>query len=654
MIRTTALACLLLLLGAPAPIRAQAATPRGTTSEEAKQQERLHLKMLQLRNLERQGDRASAMRFGEELLLEFPGEPRIEGVLLNLYRAERRTDKLLALLDDRLQRNPNDIAAMRELSAHLLALKRQEEALAVVQRTIDANPQDELRYRTAAVLFRSHRQVAVAIGFYQQGRLAIGQKDLFAAELAQLEEARGEYEAAISEYLLLVIDPDRRARAQRKIVRLLERTEDSQEILAQIDELRLRNARSSAVQDISATVYLQSGRYEDAAQAIKAADRYANDAGEHLLEFGRAALKTQESETVDLERIRTGVVALRRLPKVHPNSPLIPEASRLMAEGLVTVARSVEDESNRTKLLEQAVQSLDAPIEQSQFPELQRDALALRAMILFEEMDRKPEALETFQQLIQRQRQEGESHHLVQVQAGMVLASMDSLALARQVFLEIANTELAQPAPEPHKRRRRATPESIARARALFHLADLDFIAGDYELALTGFADLAEEAPEDRMANDCLDLALLLNEATFYDGPGPLGVFARYRLALVHRSQSDARAALEELVKDHGKSTIHPIAMYDLAAIYVEDRKYDIAIQRYGQLVEAHPEHRLAPRALEAIGDIWMAHLGQPQTAQENFERILLEYPEDLFLDSVRRKLLAARQVSEEEEHATP
>jgi len=558
------------------------------------------------------------------------------------------------LLGQRLQRNPNDIAAMRELSAHLLTLKRQEEAVAVVQTTLAANPQDELRYRTAAVLFRSHRQIDISVAIYRQGRAAIGQSDLFASELAQLEEARGDYEAAIGEYLLLVVDPDRRVRAQRKIVRLMERAEDVEPILAQIDELRLRNARSSAVQDVAATVYLQTGRYRDAGEAIQAADRYADDQGELLLDFGRIALKTHDTETVDLERVRTGVAALQRLPKVHPQSPLIPEASRLMAEGLVTVARSVEDEEDRTKLLEQAVESLEASINQSPFSKLQRDALALRAMILFEDMNRKPEALATFEELIRRQQQEGESHHLVQVQRGMVLASMDSLVEAREVFLEIANTEIAQPSPLTNKRRGRATPESIARARALFNLADLDLIAGDYETALTGFSDLAEEAPEDRMANDCLDLALLLNEATFYDGPKPLAVFARYRLALVHRAPGDARAALEELVKDHGESSMHAIAMFDLAQIYVDERKYDVAIQRYEQLVAGHSKHRLAPRALEAIGDIWMTHLGHPKSAQENYERILLEYPDDLFLDGVRRKLLAARQLNDEDEHATP
>jgi tetratricopeptide (TPR) repeat protein len=637
-----------------APSSPQAQQPRSTPAPS--RQDILHVRMLELRNLERQGDRAGAIRLGEQLLQQYPAEPRIENALLNLYRAERRTTKLMALLSQRLDRNPNDIAAMRELCAHLLALRRQEEALAVIQKTIAANPMDELRYRTSAVLMRSHRQTEVAIALYRQGRAAIGKDDLFAAELAQLEESRGNVDAAIAEYILLVLDPDRRSRAQRKIARLMERTDNATAILAQIDEMRLRNPRSVPVQNVAATIFLQSGRYDDAANAIETADRYAEDQGEHLLEFGRAALRTDENDIADLERVRTGVDVLEKLPRLHPHSTLVPEASRLMAEGLVDVARRVDEEKPRRKLLERALASLDASIHQDAFPELQRDALALRAMILFEELGRKPEALETLDDLVHRQLREGESHHLVQVQMGVVLASMDSLEQARQVLQEIANTVVLPMPEDPHSRQQqqRTTPEGIARARALYHLAELDLIAGDYEMALTGFADLAEEAPEDRMANDCLDLALLLNEATFYDGPEPLKVYARYRKALMQREPEKARAALAEIVDKYPESTLHPIAMFELAESYENEHKVDIALQRYQELVETHAEHRLAPRALEAIGDIWLSQLGQPQTAQEQYERILLEYPDDLFLDGVRRKLLAARQATQEEEHATP
>ncbi|NIW24016.1 MAG: hypothetical protein GWN29_05270, partial [Gammaproteobacteria bacterium] len=63
-----------------------------------------------------------------------------------------------------------------------------------------------------------HRHIDLAIQLYRQGRDAIGRDALFAAELAQLEEARGDYGAAIGEYLLLVMDPDRRSRARRKVI----------------------------------------------------------------------------------------------------------------------------------------------------------------------------------------------------------------------------------------------------------------------------------------------------------------------------------------------------------------------------------------------------------------------------------------------------
>ncbi|NIW24015.1 MAG: hypothetical protein GWN29_05265, partial [Gammaproteobacteria bacterium] len=88
---------------------------------------------------------------------------------------------------------------------------------------------------------------------------------------------------------------------------------------------------TAAVQDIAATVYLHAGRLDDAFEAVRTADRYADDQGEHLLEFGRFALQTPRGAPVDLERTRLGVRVLQRLPKAHPESNLIPQAARLLA-----------------------------------------------------------------------------------------------------------------------------------------------------------------------------------------------------------------------------------------------------------------------------------------------------------------------------------
>ena len=49
-----------------------------------------------------------------------------------------------------------------------------------------------------------------------------------------------------------------------------------------------------------------------------------------------------------------------------------------------------------------------------------------------------------------------------------------------------------------------------------------------------------------------------------------------------------------------------------------------------------------------------MERLRRPDLAQASYERILMEYPDDLFLDAVRKKLLAAREAVKGGPHATP
>jgi len=652
-------ACVCLCLVQPFTLAVPAA--RAQDAVEAEDAERLHYRMLELRQLERQGDRAGAMRVGEELLREFPKNARVEEALLHLYRVERRDDKLIGLLGQRIERNPRDVelSEVRELGTHLLAMKRQSQALAMLQNVIAASPEDEMRYRVAAVLMRSYRQLDLAVAIYRQGREAIGREAMFAAELAQLEEARGDYGAAISEYLLLVMDPDRRSRARRKVIHLLERAGDASPVLERVDQLRRRHPKSSAVQDIAATAYLHSGRLDDAYDAVRAADRYAEDQGEHLLEFGRFALQTNPAAPVDLERTRLGVRVLQRLPQSHPESNLIPQASRLLAEGLVTVARQVDEEPVRTELLHEAVASLDMTLKEDRFAALQRDALALKAMILFEELKQPALALEAFETLVAHQQANDQSDHMVRVQMGLCLVALDRFDAARKVLDQVAESsaepprELQMNGDTGRRDRRQAAPEAIGRARARYHLAELDLVEGEYDRAIDAFAALAEEAPEDRLANDCLDLALLLNEASL-DPPGVRERYGQYRRAMLRKDHDGARSQLEALVGEHPESSLHPIALFELGRVFDAEAKYEVAMQRYESVVELHAEHRLAARALEAIGDLYLEKLGQPELAVSSYERILVDYPDDLFLDDVRKKLLTARAAQKEDDDATP
>lgn len=651
-----ALLALALSLGPQqALVTAAAAQSAETENLTPSQAEQLHQGILELRRLQRQNDRAGAIEVGEKLQHRFPDNRRVEDALLDLYRMERRDDKLMALLARRVERDPNALDEARELCTLLMLHKRTPKALDVLQQVIAASPKDEARYRMAAALLRSHSQLDLAASFYRQGRKAIGREALFAAELAQLAEQSHDEATAIAEYMLLVMDPDQRHRARRKIIRMLAAAEDPEAMRKSIETLRDRHPKSAAVHDVAAVAYLQMGRLDQALAAVRQADRYAEDQGEHFLEFGRLALTKPEGKPVDLERTRLGVRVLHLLPEVHPQSNLIPETSRLLAEGLVTVARQAPDSTSRRELLQEAVRSLDSSYRDSRFPVVQRDALALKGLILFEDLGQFEAALESFRALATFLEAAGEPDQLARVQMGLCLVALGRFAEARTlldaVSAEPARPEASRP-PQHPSLRKQGTPEEIGRARARYLLAQLDLIEGEYDKARDGFAALAEEAPEDRLANDCLDLALTVNEATF-QADSALARYGSYQRALLRRQPELARRELETLVREHPESGLGPLALFDLAQNLVTSGLYDAALQRFAALVAAHPEHRLAPRALEAMADVQLQHLAKLEMAIANYERILLDYPEDLFQDDVRKKLLAARETLKGE-NATP
>jgi tetratricopeptide (TPR) repeat protein len=149
-----------------------------------------------------------------------------------------------------------------------------------------------------------------------------------------------------------------------------------------------------------------------------------------------------------------------------------------------------------------------------------------------------------------------------------------------------------------------------------------------------------------------LDLALLLDEVA--SDPTALGEYAATRRARLLRDGTALRTGLETLARVHPGSPLAPIVLFELAGTLEDDRQPAAAQARYEEILAAHPQHRLAPRALEALGDLQAGPIARPDLAVESYERLLMDYPDDLFLDGVRKKLLDARAAAKEAGHATP
>lgn len=651
--------------GAARPLHAQTQTlppPQGRTAlPEARpdpdmspeQAERLHTGVLEVRRLERTGDRPGAIARAQKLREEFPGHRRVEDLLLGMYRMERREDDIIKLLRDRTKRDPQDVESMRELASLLVAHNDLDEAQKVLDAFIAANPQDEHRYRIAATQFAARGNLDVAADYYRRGRRTIGIESLFAAELTQVERQRGNLAAALGELMLLAENPDRRMRAEREIEDLIDDGGSQDAVVDKLEEMRKKHPKSAAMHGIAATAYLQINRLPQALDAAREADSQAGDQGEYLLDFGRRALAAAPSGTVDLDRARTGVQALKVLVQRHPEGGLVPDATRLTAEGLVQVARDLPDGDTKRSMFREAVQAIEASSGKLRSVEMENHNLALKAMILLQDLGQPREALAAFEQLAKQQRDLEQPDALIQVQIALCRAALGELDQARAVLQEVVRADSAQAVPAMPGMRRPNQPQHVGWSRARFHLAELDVISGHYEEARTTFAALAEQAPEDRLANDCLDLALLLNEMGPADAPA-LAAYGSSRQARLLHDRAGLKTALEKITAEFPASPLGPVALFELGEALSEDHCSQQAIEKYAVLLVKYKEHRLAPRALEAGGDLQMTALHRPDLAVAAYEHILSDYPDDLFLDGVRKKLLAARAQVKGEPRATP
>jgi hypothetical protein len=174
----------------------------------------------------------------------------------------------------------------------------------------------------------------------------------------------------------------------------------------------------------------------------------------------------------------------------------------------------------------------------------------------------------------------------------------------------------------------------------------MELLGGHYDKARDGFAALAEEAPEDRLANDCLDLALTLNETA--DDPKALERFGAYRKALLLRDHPTARRELETIIKDNPQSAWRRWRSSNWRRRSPRTASRSWPRHNTRRSWRSIPNTAWHPAPWKPPETCSPDRCGRPDLAVTAYERLLMEYPDDLFLDGVRKKLLAARAAARE------
>lgn len=173
---------------------------------------------------------------------------------------------------------------------------------------------------------------------------------------------------------------------------------------------------------------------------------------------------------------------------------------------------------------------------------------------------------------------------------------------------------------------------------AKFKAAKFFYYVGEMEWAKVQL-DVLKGATSKLIANDAMELALLIEENIDMDSTyTTLSYFARADLLVWQKRYEEAFKVYDTIEEIFPGHTILPNVSYRKAEIYQSLKNIDTSIYFYNQVLTKYPYASIADNALIKLARIYDNTLNNKQRAKEYYEKILLDYPGSLFTIEARKR----------------
>ncbi len=540
--------------------------------------------------------------------------------LLDAYRAQKRYDDALRLLDTRLAgRSDPTLLADR---ASLLYLQGDEQAaFQAWDAVIALQPDDPGVYQVVYASMLEHRLFSNAIGVLEQARDRIESDELFTFDLAYLYSLDGRHKDAAALYADLVErDPRQLGFVKSRLARFTETGEAVGPTL-EVVEARVRRAPlDRALREWLAWLHMEKGDYDAALASVRAIDRMEREQGQTLFVFAQAA--------VDAGAYAPALEAYGEVLTRYPDAPTAPEAlyglGRLHEAWARETGERVPDAGpgaepgHYAQALGHYERFATAHPLHPLLPDVQRRIGRLYLDVFHDPAKAEP---------LLRQ--------VAQNYAGSAAGEEAAYDLGRAAVLrgDLSDADLAFAQLEETLRVGDLA-ERTRYERALLHL-----YRGEFESAKTLVEILNDNTSTDT-ANDAIGLTVLLIENGGPDSLStPLQRYARALLLVRQRHHAAALDTLDALLRDFPRHNLADETTFLRAQALREVGRTDEAAALLDGFGAQFPISYLADRSLLELADIQEHDLHDGAAALETLTRLLATYPGSLLLPDVRRRV---------------
>lgn len=519
----------------------------------------------------------------KKMLRKHPGEYQYSIWLGRVFAQKGDNDKANAIYDDLIKNLPADAGAINNL----------------------------------ATQFYQAENVDYTIKIFQQGRKLLHNDNLYAFELINLYRFKRDKAALTEEYLnFLPTNPAFVNQAENTLSSMYDGDDDYNMLKVALFKRIQKDPQQVVYINLLTWQFLQQKQFDQALDQALALSRRQNDDGNSIFELCQT-LVSNEAYDAAIRGYQYIINKGRDNPLYIPAKiEQINTKNLLVTAGKYTQADLVGLEKDYLDLI-------------SEFGRNSNTAFALQKLANLEafKLHKLDEAQKLLEQTIKIPGLNANLLNSCKLDLGDVYLmgkqQWEATLLYSQVETAYPNTSIGQDA-------------KFRNAKLAYYTGDLDFAKREL--------DVLKAATSQLIANDALNLSLLITDNLFADTSGKaLKMYARADLQIFAEQPEKAVAILDSIdVKYPGNSLSDDILMAK-ARILIQQKNFNDAVTPLKKIIEEHPNNLWADDATFMLGDLYENHLNNKEQAKAFYQKVITDYPGSLWINEARKRFRLLR-----------
>lgn len=493
----------------------------------------------------------------------------------------------------------------------------QEKADGIYDNLLKAMPADQGAVNDIASQFYQAENLDYAIKTFVQGRKVLHNDQLFVNELISLYRFKHDKVNVVNEYLnLLLASPEYIMQAKSVIASQFDGAADYNMLKMALLKLIQQYPQQTIFADMLTWQYLQQKQFNMAMNQALALNRRQNDGGNSIMELSQTLVSNQAYD----EAIR-GYEYI--ISKGKDNDLYIGAKIELINTKSLKITSGKYEQADLLDLEKDYIALLN------EFGRNQGTAFAMQKLAKLQAF--KLHKFADAQKLLE------EAIAVPGIRSGLLadckLDLGDVYLLnnkpwdASLTYMQVQSDQQGSPIGQ----------------EANYRNAKLAYYTGDFVYA-KGQLDVLKAATSQLIANDALNLSLLISDHTVFDSTGnALRMYARADLAIFKEDPDKAVLTLDSIDRIYPKNDLVNDILMAKARIFIQKKDYQMALAPLKKIAEDGKTDLWADDAVFMLGDIYENHLDDKASAQMWYQKIITDYPSSLWINDARKRFRILR-----------